>query len=45
MMSFAEYDKVIGEFTKLFVKNVQKIESATMGVDIIFPCSKLPIQV
>ncbi len=40
---FAEYDKEIGELTKTFAKNIQKIESATMSVDIIFPCPKLPI--
>jgi DNA-binding Lrp family transcriptional regulator len=40
--SFAEYDRTMGEFTKKFVENVQKIESATMSTDVIFPCKKLP---
>jgi len=42
--NFSEYDQAIGEFTKTFSKNVRKIESATMSLDIIFPCSKLPIK-
>lgn len=38
--SFAEYDKTISDFTREFSENVQKIETATMGEDIIFPCKK-----
>lgn len=40
---FAEYDLAMGDFTKLFANNVQKIETATMGLDVIFPCNKLPV--
>ncbi|MBM3230296.1 Lrp/AsnC family transcriptional regulator [Candidatus Pacearchaeota archaeon] len=40
--NFAEYDEALGHFTQTFATQVQKIESATMAVDIIFPCSKLP---
>lgn len=39
--NFSEYDKTIAEITKLFSKNIKKIESATMSTDIIFPCKKL----
>jgi Lrp/AsnC family leucine-responsive transcriptional regulator len=38
--NFAEYDNTIGKFTKEFAENVQKIETATMSEDIIFPCKK-----
>lgn len=41
--SFAEYDEAIGELASAFSGNIQKIESATMSVDIIFPCQKLPL--
>jgi Lrp/AsnC family leucine-responsive transcriptional regulator len=41
--SFSEYDKTIGEFNKEFSQNVQKVETATMSEDIIFPCKKLVI--
>lgn len=40
--NFAEYDEALGQFTQTFATQVQKIESATMAVDVIFPCSKLP---
>lgn len=42
--NFSEYDLAIGEFTKIFASHVQKIESATMSADIIFPCNKLPLK-
>lgn len=40
--NFSEYDKTIGEITKIFKDNIKKIESATMSIDIIFPCKNLP---
>ncbi len=40
--NFSEYDLAIGEITKMFEDNIKKIESATMSIDIIFPCKKLP---
>ncbi|MDP3881728.1 MAG: winged helix-turn-helix transcriptional regulator [Nanoarchaeota archaeon] len=41
---FAEYDNEMGDLTKNFSHNIQKIESATMSLDIIFPCNKLPLK-
>lgn len=41
--NFSEYDLAIGEFTSNFSQNIQRIESATMSVDIIFPCNRLPL--
>lgn len=38
--NFAEYNSTLGDFTKEFAENVQKIETATMSEDIIFPCKK-----
>lgn len=38
--NFAEYNIAVSAFTKEFSENIQKIETATMGEDIIFPCKK-----
>ncbi len=42
--NFAEYDQTIGDFTKEFAENVKKIETATMGEDIIFPCKRFLLE-
>jgi hypothetical protein len=42
-VGFSEYDSAVGGLTEMFKDNIQKIESAAMGTDIIFPCRKLPI--
>jgi DNA-binding Lrp family transcriptional regulator len=39
--SFKEYNDTISELTEKFPKNIKKIESATMSLDVIFPCKKL----
>jgi len=39
--NFNEYSEAVSEFTEKFSKNIKKIETATMGTDIIFPCEKL----
>jgi len=37
--NFAEYESSIAQFTKKFETAVQKIETATMGTDILYPCN------
>ncbi len=39
--NFQEYSDAISEFTGKFSKDIKKVETATMGTDIIFPCEKL----
>lgn len=40
--SFAEYESSIAEFTEKFSDSIHKIDTATMGTDIIYPC-KTPL--
>jgi len=42
--SFAEYDKVIGDFIREFSGNIQKTESSAMSQDVIFPCRKIVLR-
>ena len=41
--SFKEYSSSIGEFVTKFKNSIKKVDTAVMGEDIIFPCSKLPL--
>ena len=39
--SFQEYSSAISEFTQKFPNMIKKIETATMGEDLIYPSNKL----
>jgi len=38
--SFSEYEQAIAGYTKKFAATLNKIEIATMGTDILYPCKK-----